>query len=352
MKKRLSSLVLLLILTLPFSGQAKNFYTVQEIKAQAHEREITIDVMLQVPDVDKVPVYLCQVLPVTLTIPPNDPLWQDGQRAFPGEFLVSYGPPGEDPAGILRVKGEYLSAKPWPVTYDGFSPDTAYIPGNPITFEEIGGWLLEQMKALGLDPGLIDVKQPDSITSHAYYGAREDEFLAPGWARFNWPQLIDGIPVWGRFHRAFLEPDFLAGTIAEVTLTYRQPDLFSLGGRLATPIKKTAEETPLIGFEAIIAALEGEIAQGRLRRVIHVKLGYALFEDRGFTPEKHLDFSRFLYAFPVWHIGCIYVRDAAGQAADVSDPYSAPYYREILVNAQTGELINPLKPSVEAVIYP
>jgi len=63
----------------------------------------------------------------------------------------------------------------------------------------------------------------------------------------------------------------------------------------------------------------------------------------------------------VWRIGCQYVKDAKTKVSEVfvdkEDPYfydpkNSLTYREILVNAQTGELINPLKPSVKAVTYP
>jgi hypothetical protein len=354
MRKRLTALILLTILILPLFTQAMEAYSIKDIRQQAaqgwkgsykaHGREIAVDVMPQIPVVDAVPVLRVQHLEVPVSLPANDPLWHPVRDDGPGEFLVQRSAPGQEPAGALHVGGENISAKGWRVWYEGFAPELMPLSGNPITFGEIASWLGGTLVSLGLDPGIIQLSQPEDIQSHAYYGAKEGEYLAPGWASFHWQQIISGIPVVGIFHRAFFESHFEGGTRTDISLVYRQPDNFWLGVHLVQPVETIAEDLPLAAFSQL-----------------HIKLGYALFEAPGYTSKQVTDKTRSFYAFPIWSIGSIYVSDPKKAAAPVYvdhidpyfyDPHNSLAYREIMVNAQTGQLINPQSRKVDAIIYP
>lgn len=374
--KRMLALLMAALCLLPALAQAKSYYTIQEVKAQAAAgwqksyqakgREITIDVMPQVPEVDKVTVSRCQHQDINYTIPQDDPLWRDLRVDGLGRFFIQYSPQGEEPAGALVVNGEKRSAKPWRTSYMGFSPDTAYIPGNPTTFGEITAWLQGVMASLGLDAGIIHLAEPESISTHAFYGPREGEFLAPGWASFNWPQMLHGLPIIGEFSRAFVfgRSQLSAGTRADFSLCYKGPDSFWLGVDTVAPVEILAEDIPLSGFDKVIDSLEKEIEAGRLRQVLDMKLGYYLFEAPGYTqPPQNTpyDRTRSFYALPVWRLGCQYVESAKAKVREVYvdkidpyfyDPKNSLTYQEIMVNAQTGELIDPLKPSIKAITYP
>lgn len=371
MKKRLLALFLLTAIALPLFAQAKTGYSIAEVRQQAaqgwkqtykaHGREIAVDVMPQVPAADKVPVSRVQHLEVPVTLPADDPLWHPIRDDGPGEFLVQRSVPGEEPAGSIRMGGEKISAKGWRVWYEGFAPELMPLSGNPITFGEIASWLGGTLVSLGLDPGIIQLSQPEDIQSHAYYGAKEGEYLAPGWASFHWPQMLHSLPVVGTFHRAFFQFGPEGGTRTEVRLVYRQPDNFWLGVHLVQPVETIAEDLPLAGFSQVVGTLEKEIAAGFLRQVLHMKLGYALFEAPGYTQKQIRDKSRSFYAFPIWSIGCIYVTDPKKKADPIYvdhidpyyyDPHNSLAYREIMVNAHTGKLINPQTRKVEAIIYP
>ena len=372
MKKRFLSLMLLMLLALPQLGLAKNAYSITEVRQQAekgwhktytaHGREIKVDVQPLVPAVDKVPVSRCQHQDFPITLPEGDPLWHKVRHDGPGSFLVQRSSPGEEPAGALLVGGEKLSAKPWRVWLEGFDLESAYINSNPITFGELTGWLSNTLKSLGLDPSMIDLMQPEEIMSHAYYAKDQVSFLAPGWSSFHWPQQLHGMPVMWKIFRAFTDQqNFDCGTRAELSLCYRQPDNFWLGIHLIQPVETLAEDIPLAGFDSVLKALEKEIEAGRLRQVLHMKLGYALFEAPGYTPKEVRNRERDFYAFPVWNIGCLYTRDPKKEVEPVfvaeEDPHffhpqNSLSYREILVNAQTGRLLNPLGKMNKAVIYP
>ncbi len=371
MKRRLTALFLLSLLTLPWFTQAKETYAIRDIRQQAaqgwkgsykaHGRDITVDVMPQIPSVDAVPVYRVKHLAVPVSLPANEPLWHPVRDDGPGEFLVQRSAPGEEPAGSLRVGGEKISAKGWRVWHEGFTPELQPISGNPITFGDIASWLGSTLVSLGLNPGIIQLIQPEYIESHAFYTQVEGEFLAPGWASFHWPQIISGIPVVGTFHRAFIQPNFEGGTRTDISLVYRQPDNFWLGVHLVQPVETITEDLALAGFPQVINTLEKEISAGFLRQVLHMKLGYALFEAPGYTSRQVSDKTRSFYAFPIWSIGCIYVSDPKKKAdpvfVDETDPYfydphNTLAYREIMINAQTGQLINPKSRKVDAIIYP
>ncbi len=289
--------MLLTLLALPQLGLAKNAYSITEVRQQAekgwqknykaHGREIKVDVQPQVPAVDKVPVSRCQHQDFPITLPEGDPLWHKVRHDGPGSFLVQRSSPGEEPAGALLVGGEKLSAKPWRVWLEGFDLESAYINSNPITFGELTGWLSNTIKSLGLDPSVIDLMQPEEIMSHAYYAKDQVSFLAPGWSSFHWPQQLHGMPVMWKIFRAFTDQqNFDCGTRAELSLCYRQPDNFWLGIHLIQPVETLAENIPLAGFDSVLKTLEKEIEAGRLRQVLHMKLGYALFEAPGYTPKQ------------------------------------------------------------------
>ena len=354
--KKVWAALLLTALALPLPGQAKEGYAIAEIRNQAargwtqtyraHGREIRVNVMPRIPEADKVPVSRCQSLSFPFTIPQDDPLWHSLRQEQPGDLFIQRSAPGEEPAGGLTVKGKRVSAKPWKVLYEGFSKEGAYIAGNPVTFGELSGWTGETLRTLGVDPAVIRADQPQEIRSHAFYGANEGEFLAPGWASFHWPQVIDGLPLLCGHPFSRVESG-RAGT--GVSLCYQSPDNFWIGVHLLTPVEKLAEDIPLAGFSRVVAALEEEIAAGRLRQVLQMRLGYALFEAPGYTARQVRDWERTFYLFPVWIVDAVHADSARAEAKPVYveeedpyfyDPHNSLSFAVLLINAQSGEMIN------------
>lgn len=134
-----------------------------------------------------------------------------------------------------------------------------------------------------------------------------------------------------------------------VSLCYRRPDSFWIGIHLLTPVEKLAEDIPLAGFPRVVAALEEEIAAGRLRQVLQMRLGYALFEAPGYTARQVRDRERPFYLFPVWVIDAVHVKSARAEARSVYveeedpyfyDPHNSLSFEVLLINAQSGEMIS------------
>ena len=104
------------------------------------------------------------------------------------------------------------------------------------------------------------------------------------------------------------------------------------------PIQKTEqleEDVPLCSFDKVQSTVEKLIQNGYIRRVYALRFGYCCYRD--------VERGNVLY--PVWQIECDYAFDPAKQLSpDESYPVmERMHYSTMIVNAQTGEFMNPVK---------
>ena len=104
------------------------------------------------------------------------------------------------------------------------------------------------------------------------------------------------------------------------------------------PIQKTEqleENVPLCSFDKVQNTVEKLIQNGYIRRVYALRFGYCCYRD--------VEGGNVLY--PVWQIECDYAFDPAKQLSpDESYPVmERMHYSTMIVNAQTGEFMNPVK---------
>lgn len=104
------------------------------------------------------------------------------------------------------------------------------------------------------------------------------------------------------------------------------------------PIRKTEqleEDVPLCSFDKVQSTVEKLIQNGYIRRVYALRFGYCCYRD--------VEGGNVLY--PVWQIECDYAFDPAKQLSpDESYPVmERMHYSTMIVNAQTGEFMNPVK---------
>ena len=104
------------------------------------------------------------------------------------------------------------------------------------------------------------------------------------------------------------------------------------------PIQKTEqleEDVPLCSFDKVQNTVEKLIQNGYIRRVYALRFGYCCYRD--------VEGGNVLY--PVWQIECDYAFDPAKQLSpDEGYPVmERMHYSTMIVNAQTGEFMNPVK---------
>ena len=98
-------------------------------------------------------------------------------------------------------------------------------------------------------------------------------------------------------------------------------------------VNKIEEDVPLKNVDVIIRNLEKEIGQGKIRRIYALKLGYCVyFSDEG---------ENIYTIYPAWICECDYSESAKEElkkSEQVQDDRKQYYYKQLVINAQTGQI--------------
>ena len=98
-------------------------------------------------------------------------------------------------------------------------------------------------------------------------------------------------------------------------------------------VNEIEEDVPLQNVDVIIRNLEKEIEKGKIRKIYALKLGYCVyFSDEG----KNL-----YVIYPVWMCECDYTESAKEElkkSEQIPDERKQYYYKQLVINAQTGQI--------------
>ena len=108
------------------------------------------------------------------------------------------------------------------------------------------------------------------------------------------------------------------------------------------------EDIPILGFEQILPAIETMIQESRIRSVYGVRLGYVVFLSEPGNREHFV-------LVPAWVVECEYYDSAKRESPKINA--GVPYfeqttYRELIINAQSGEWIDPESNEPERSVAP
>ena len=321
-------------------------------------REIIIDLDVAVPEVERFPVMEADPVPLAdgrsaeasvvigdteqwmstgiLRIDsPNRQIKNAAQKMHPAPAV----PQGYNQYPILRQFGE-------------FDPDTAYAFNNATTVAQAQALLLEAWEGLYPDeditllPHRLIAYQGDmkyDYRTDTYSGDPLPESEATLMVYFD--QVVEGIPVLCGAAESFTR---YAGTNSRETQRYHgaiaitqglksiglEEMYRSLQFHLLSPAALLAEDVPLCGFERVKETCLDLIRAGRLRRVGSLRLGYAVWLN-----ETGSAFT----LLPAWVAEGDLYPDAETPDESNEKQYDAvsSYWGSILINAQTGELIDP-----------
>ena len=108
---------------------------------------------------------------------------------------------------------------------------------------------------------------------------------------------------------------------------------FELDAAWLKRVNEIEEDVPLQSVDVIIRNLEKEIEKGKIRKIYALKLGYCVyFSDEG----KNL-----YVIYPVWMCECDYTESAKEElkkSEQIPDERKQYYYKQLIINAQTGQI--------------
>ena len=101
---------------------------------------------------------------------------------------------------------------------------------------------------------------------------------------------------------------------------------------------KMVDDVPLCNINDVIQSVEEKITDGHIRNVYSLRFGYCCY------PAQNEE----IILYPVWEIECDYVFDPKQEMRIYPEDDGIPitsgrYYSTMIVNAQTGEFMNPIE---------
>ena len=354
---------LMLIRMLTAAAYAQEYQTVSQLREsvparwtttiETKWRDVDIDAEIVTPDVEAIPVVKVgyDLHPSPLT--PEESGWVEVNDSYETGSLILYmtDDTGKPPRKIngRKVNRDPVSKENW---YGGFDPNQTYIPLSDIRFSEIQDLIRDELVKFGYPPEDFDLETPERMWLQHWYFAGTKEDAAPAEILMNLYTKLNGITVYGhildavrntRGERARKDGfwDSMTTTVAYEGVIDRLSLLFISH---LLPVETLAEDVPLCSFDTIQKSLEQEIKKGRVRKIYEISLGYVLYCEPGAYHEwgQKADYSSIFYDVkPMWRVNCLKASGAQKELeeSDEDDERNSVAYTQMLVDAQTGEII-------------
>ena len=354
---------LMLIRMLTAAAYAQEYQTVSQLREsvparwtttiETKWRDVAIDAEIVTPDVEEIPVVKVgyDLHPSPLT--PEESGWVEVNDSYETGSLILYmtDDTGKPPRKIngRKVNRDPVSKENW---YGGFDPNQTYIPLSDIRFSEIQDLIRDELVKFGYPPEDFDLETPERMWLQHWYFAGTKEDAAPAEILMNLYTKLNGITVYGhildavrntRGERARKDGfwDSMTTTVAYEGVIDRLSLLFISH---LLPVETLAEDVPLCSFDTIQKSLEQEIKKGRVRKIYEISLGYVLYCEPGAYHEwgQKADYSSIFYDVkPMWRVNCLKASGAQKELeeSDEDDERNSVAYTQMLVDAQTGEII-------------
>lgn len=354
---------LMLIRMLTAAAYAQEYQTVSQLREsvparwtttiETKWRDVDIDAEIVTPDVEAIPVVKVgyDLHPSPLT--PEESGWVEVNDSYETGSLILYmtDDTGKPPRKIngRKVNRDPVSKENW---YGGFDPNQTYIPLSDIRFSEIQDLIRDELVKFGYPPEDFDLETPERMWLQHWYFAGTKEDAAPAEILMNLYTKLNGITVYGhildavrntRGERARKDGfwDSMTTSVAYEGVIDRLSLLFISH---LLPVETLADDVPLCPFSMIQKSLEQEIKKGRVRKIYEISLGYVLYCEPGVYQEQgqEPDYSNiFYYVKPMWRVNCLKAAEAQKklEKSDEDDERNSVAYTQMLVDAQTGEII-------------
>lgn len=352
MKKYAGMLVALLIALVSATGLAQEYYTLPEIREQAAEgwHETYTDKYNRTVDVDiEVQVFGEKSAPVLKIGFPDDVRYIENHN--PPYDTVSDIRHGRTATHIYRAHGESVDL------YRAYGEDY----GNDLTLREVYDFLIPLLEQQGVLAENCIFDPPAELDVMCSLDQKTGELVASAFYNIHfWPGM-HGLPILEHAMYSFLNQGWVGIYTPKIVFQMRNQEEYSLFIGTLTEQEMLAEDIPLCSLDQVIQNLESKIELGFIQQVASLRFGYALYNDPTIASSRDRRVSAYdvscFYAVPSWVIECVFSENPRENAVDRInaqalndsdfDEYGA--MRTIMINAQTGEMLDPFDTSKDGV---
>ncbi len=158
-------------------------------------------------------------------------------------------------------------------------------------------------------------------------------------------QIIRGIPILTNAGYTFASSSINSDTMYRYeggheaqyyVLHVETEDSYGFAAHLLAEKEIIADDIPLQGFEAAKPDIIDLIEEGYIRDIYGIQFGFVAY------PDKQHDLKNYVL-FPSWVIECEYYDspDLVTESVEVPNYSNSQHYRRLVVNAQTGRMLDP-----------
>ena len=364
MMKRLSSLVVLLCMICTSAIAESGYYSVDDLPAvtsphwetryEAHGRTIEVDVDVTIPEVDRAPVITVRRMPpFAESVCSELEAWC--AQAEKDDHVNRYSFRSNDystqmthalpPAWGKSRDSEFVAGAMSQNLFDlyEFDIDQAYADNNELTVAEAVAIMKDQVAALFPEETLH--LRTVYVDGQTFWKKSGEPIRETGGYSLCLSQTFHGIPFMASIHEAFTQ--FAVGD-EDVWLKDRgimrgivfDENAWSLNCVFYQENSVLHEDIPLLPFDAVKCKIENLIQSGHVRWIDSVTLGYVQFDTA--DPDEQL-------LIPCWVVWCEYHpagatserRGGINSSTNLMYDGNSDYYRPLIINAQTGVLVDP-----------
>lgn len=347
MKKKVLTFIILFVLCRLNTGLCQEYLTLEQLKQQTpprwvktyqdrYGRSTEVDIDIQIHGSTDAAIY-------KLKLPYNQ------------EIRCSNNNPYNSVENVRRKGGRRTH------TYTSFGEKIdVYFPygkdyGNNMTPSEMYAFLGERLADEGIDLEEFECTYPAQFDVLCNLSQSDGHTIASAFYHMELLQKINEMPLLTHAIASFKKrgsPDFCPN----LTFLMRNENEYSLYVNKMIVESVVAEDIPLCSFEKIQKTIEEKIEKGYIQRVYSLKFGYSIYNAKreGSKPLAAYD-AECYYAVPSWVIDCVYmvdpkktfdyhVEEELKRDPDANERYSNGF-KTITINAQTGEMLDPLDTS-------
>lgn len=362
--KRLICMVPCLLMLLS-AAQAEDWLSIVELQEQTPARwvesiqtpwrTVDVDAAITLPETEDVPVLLIEGGAEVPLLTAEETGWERIQTTY-GYKLGWHRLWPDYPAKLdgKRLDSQQTSGTNW---YSGIELTGCYVPLSDTTLADICDQVDATLRQFGVDPQDYAYRTPSHMWSQRmlYYGKKQDAL--PGTLFVHFYAKINEIPVLSHiFESVYTEggssrdDEFLLYPTNWVIYHGYGEYVGSISLWRANTVDILAADVPLCPFDAVQAAIRGEIEAGRIRKIYEIELGYVLFNEPGkYRTAAPGDAALAEYAAaryyikPMWRVNCLYTDSPTAKLrarpSDSDDERNTLDYHQLLIDAQTGEVV-------------
>ncbi len=358
MKVFLFALMLLLVPLLAY-GETQ-YYSISDLPSvtsarwketyQAYGRTIDVDVKIEIPDVAAAPVLLVRTAsPISETITQEiekqceAAMKKDKVNSYSFKstnFVTSYDY-GTPPQWGKTQNAEYEMTMSWDshLLLD-YSMDKAYAEDNDLLLGDAVEIAQRQIEALYHCEKL---KLTNVATfDRTFYKKNKKKISEKGYYHLEMHQVLQGIPFMASVQNTFSKKGLWNENLwikerGRASADVWGENSFLIGCWFYEESDVLYQDVPLLSFDELKYQVEELINKGYVRDIFSVNLGYVQFDTENGEEQALV---------PAWVVWCEYQQE--GPRAERTGPLyndgwleHEPYYRPLIISAQTGKMIDP-----------